>query len=108
FGDLAVASNRAAHVLASLGVAPGDRVASLMGKGPQLVALVLGAWRLRAVYVPLFTAFAPQAVAMRLLGADAVLVVCDPGQRHDLPRLPGRDPGRFQVHPRRALLPARR
>jgi acetyl-CoA synthetase len=80
YGELAERSRRAAHVLASKGVGAGDRVASLLGKGPDLPALILGIWRLGAVYVPLFTAFAAATVAERIEDAGVMLVVTDTEQ----------------------------
>ncbi|WP_086771701.1 AMP-binding protein [Streptomyces bobili] len=87
FGELAADSHRCARALQGLGVGPGDRVATLMGKSADLVTVMLAVWRLGAVYVPLFTAFAPQAIALRLEGAGVHVVVVDPDQRHKL------DPG---------------
>ncbi|MEU9173891.1 AMP-binding protein [Streptomyces sp. NPDC048420] len=87
YGELTADSHRYARALQGLGVGPGDRVATLMGKGTDLVTVILAIWRLGAVYVPLFTAFAPQAIALRLEGAGAHVVVVDPDQRHKL------DPG---------------
>lgn len=87
YGELTTDSHRCARALQVLGVGPGDRVATLMGKSTDLVTLVLAIWRLGAVYVPLFTAFAPQAIALRLEGSGAHVVVVDPDQRHKL------DPG---------------
>jgi acetyl-CoA synthetase len=89
FGDLHRRSTRCARALQELGVGRGDRVASLMDKGPDLVVLIVAIWRLGAVYVPLFTAFAPQAIALRLEGSGARVVVVDPAQRHKL--VPGDD-----------------
>lgn len=37
----------------------------MMGKSAELVIALLGIWRLGAVQVPLFTAFAPGAIAVR-------------------------------------------
>jgi acetyl-CoA synthetase len=87
YGDLTERSERCAAALASLGVGAGDRVATLMGKGVDLLAVVLGIWRLGAVHVPLFTAFAPPAIALRLKGSGAKVVVCDAAQEDKL------DPG---------------
>ncbi|MFJ9006092.1 AMP-binding protein [Streptomyces canus] len=84
FGELAADSHRCARALQGLGVGPGDRVATLMGKSTDLVTVILAIWRLGAVYVPLFTAFAPQAIALRLEGSGARVVVVDPDQRHKL------------------------
>lgn len=80
YGQLADRSRRAASVLYQLGVRRGDRVASLMGKGVELPTMMLGTWRLGAVYVPLFTAFAGEAVSDRLERADAKVVVVDVAQ----------------------------
>lgn len=80
YGELKARSERAAHVLAAQGVGVGDRVASLMGKGPDLPALILGIWRLGAVYVPLFTAFAASTVADRVAAANVRVIVTDPVQ----------------------------
>ena len=89
FGELREASSRFARALQDLGVGRGDRVASLMDKSPELVVLMLALWRLGAVYVPLFTAFAPQAIVLRLEGSGARVIVVDPAQRHKL--VPGED-----------------
>ncbi|MCX4095703.1 AMP-binding protein [Nocardia sp. alder85J] len=85
FGELAEASRRVAAVLADAGVGRGDRVATVMGKSADLAAVVLGIWRLGAVYVPLFTAFAREAVGSRLADAAVVLVVADVDQLAKVP-----------------------
>ena len=84
YGQLKERSERMARGLAELGVGPGDRVATLMGKSEDLVVVLLGIWRLGAVHVPLFTAFAPPAIALRLVASAAQVVVCDAGQRPKL------------------------
>lgn len=85
YGALADRSRRIASVLADRGVEPGSRVASLMGKSADLPAVMLAIWRLGAVYVPLFTAFASAAVSDRLTRAEAVVVITDSAQRHKVP-----------------------
>ncbi len=80
-------SERLAAAFSELGVGPGDRVATLMPKSAELLATAVAIWRAGAVHVPLFTAFAPPAIAMRMLDSGAKLVVTDPTQR---PKL---DPG---------------
>ncbi|GAA4368629.1 acyl-CoA synthetase [Paeniglutamicibacter cryotolerans] len=84
FAQLREDSERAAALLASFGVQPGDRVATLMGKSSELISMLLGIWRLGAVHVPLFTAFATPAIRVRLEGAGARVVVADSAQ---LPKL---------------------
>jgi acetyl-CoA synthetase len=88
YGELALRSRRVAQFLSDKGIGPGDRVASLLGKGPDLPALILGIWRLGAVYVPLFTAFAASAVAERIGDASVKLVVTDAEQLQKVADLP--------------------
>ena len=80
YGELSEKSARFAAGLAELGVGPGDRVATLMGKSAELVIALLGIWRSGAVHVPLFTAFAPPAIAFRLEASAAKVVVADADQ----------------------------
>jgi acetyl-CoA synthetase len=70
-------ANRCANALAALGVSRGDRVAGLLSKQPAVLPTVLGVWKLGAVYVPIFTAFAPPAIAFRLRQSGACAVVTD-------------------------------
>ncbi|MFF0814232.1 AMP-binding protein [Rhodococcus sp. NPDC003318] len=89
FGELRAESTKFAAALADLGVEPGDCVATLMGKSAELVIALLGIWRRGAVHVPLFTAFAPPAIAFRLTSSGAKVVVAD---RNQLDKLaPGED-----------------
>ena len=81
FGELGELSSRFAASLAALGVGPGDAVATLMGKSAELVVALLGIWRLGAVHVPLFTAFAPPAIEFRLARSGAKVVVADEDHR---------------------------
>lgn len=80
YGQLRDRSTRFAAGLAELGVEPGDRVATLMAKSADLLVALLGIWRRGAVHVPLFTAFAPPAIAYRLVAARAAVVVTDADQ----------------------------
>ncbi|MEV5836012.1 AMP-binding protein [Nocardia sp. NPDC052112] len=80
YGELRERSQRCAAALAELGVEPGDRVATLMSKSADLVVALLGIWRRGAVHVPLFTAFAPPAIAFRLAASGATIVIADVDQ----------------------------
>lgn len=88
FGDLADKSARFARGLASMGIGQGDRVGVLMSKREELIVALLAIWRLGAVHVPLFTAFATPAIEMRVTAAAARVVVVDSDQR---PKLEGID-----------------
>src|SRR5699024_5633773 len=77
YGELRTRSEQVASALAALGVGEGDRVATLMSKSADLVFTLVGIWRLGAVHMPLFTAFAWPAIAMRITGGDAKVVVVD-------------------------------
>ncbi|MFC4944768.1 AMP-binding protein [Pseudonocardia sp. GCM10023141] len=89
YGELSRESARFAAALADLGIGPGDAVGVLMGKSVALVVALMGIWRRGAVHVPLFTAFARPAVALRLTAANARLVITDSDQRAKL--APGED-----------------
>ncbi|MGR4863145.1 AMP-binding protein [Caulobacter sp. LARHSG274] len=89
YGELREESERLAASFQKLGLLPGDRIATLMGKSRAYLVTLMAIWRLGAVHVPLFTAFAPAAIASRLLGSKAKIVVCDVAQRPKL--LPGDD-----------------
>lgn len=89
FGVLKARSERLASGLSMLGYGPGDRIATLMSKGEDYLVTLLAVWRLGAVYVPLFTAFARGAIEMRLEASGARLVVCDAAQRSKLDGLAG-------------------
>jgi len=84
FDDLADMSGRVGTLLKDVGVGPGDVVAGMLPRIPELVALVLGTWRIGAVYQPLFTAFGPKAIEHRLSYSKAKLVVTNPANRGKL------------------------
>jgi acetyl-CoA synthetase len=81
YGELREQSERLSAGLADLGIEPGDRVATLMGKGRSYVVAVMAIWRLGAVHVPLFTAFAPPAIALRIRDSEARALICDEVQQ---------------------------
>jgi acetyl-CoA synthetase len=85
YTELAVASRRLAGALAAEGVGPGDHVAVLLPKSPDLLVALLAIWRLGAVHVPLFTAFGPDAVAYRVAHSRSRLVITDAENRPKVP-----------------------
>ncbi|KVN38543.1 AMP-binding protein [Burkholderia pyrrocinia] len=84
FAQLQALSARVANLLVAQGIRPGDVVAGLLPRTPELVATVLGTWRAGAVYQPLFTAFGPKAIEHRLRMSDAKLVVTNTANRAKL------------------------
>ncbi|GGF14840.1 AMP-binding protein [Subtercola lobariae] len=85
YGELRRQSIELANAMRQLGIKPGSRVATLLGKGPELITIMVATWRIGAVYLPLFTAFATPAIDFRLRTADAALVFTDQAQRGKLP-----------------------
>jgi acetyl-CoA synthetase len=75
YAELRELSNRFANTLRGLGVGPGDRVVSLLGRIPELHIAALGSWKLGAVFCPLFSAFGPEPVRTRLEKSGARVLV---------------------------------
>jgi acetyl-CoA synthetase len=84
FAELSRQSAQFANLLKRHGIVPGDRVAGLLPRIPELLVVLLGTLRAGAVYQPLFTAFGPKAIGHRLDGAAAKCVVTDTGNRAKL------------------------
>ena len=95
YDELRRRTNRFANVLRRLGVGRGDRVASLLGRVPELYVTALGTLKNTSVYAPLFSAFGPEPVRERLRLGDVRVLVTTPdlyrrrvaGLRADLPAL---------------------
>ncbi len=67
--------NRFANVLTTLGIVRGDRLFVLCGRSPELYIGVLGALKAGVIVCPLFSAFGPDPVRMRLeLGRGNVVL----------------------------------
>jgi len=69
---------RYAAALASLGLAPGDRIAVQVEKSADNIALYLATLQLGAVYLPLNTAYQPQEIRYFLGDATPRIFVCAP------------------------------
>jgi len=89
FDQLQALSARFANFLHEQGIGPGDRVAALLPRIPELFVVVLGTWRAGAVYQTLFTAFGPKAIEYRLERSGAKLVVTDLANRPKLEGIAG-------------------
>jgi acetyl-CoA synthetase len=66
YDELRRLTNRFANVLRALGIAKGERLFVLTGRIPELYVGVLGALKAGVVVCPLFSAFGPDPVRMRL------------------------------------------
>ena len=84
FAELQSRAAQFANCLQTQGIQPGDRVAGLLPRIPELLVVILGTLRAGAVYQPLFTAFGPKAIGQRLEGSGAKLIVTDNGNRPKL------------------------
>jgi acetyl-CoA synthetase len=86
FADLAAASARHANLLRRLGIGPGDRVACIMPRVPEAIVAMLGAFRLGAVHLPVFSGFGEAAVGRRVADAGARVVVTHAQVRDRVPQ----------------------
>ncbi len=78
-GELLDQVQRAAAMLAGLGVAGGDRVGLLLPLLPEAVISVLALGRLGAIFTPIFSGYGAPAVASRLTACGARLLITADG-----------------------------
>ncbi|HEV7872427.1 MAG TPA: acetate--CoA ligase [Modestobacter sp.] len=77
---------KAANALTELGVAAGDRVAIYLPMIPEAVVSMLACARIGAVHMVVFGGFSPDALASRIIDADAkVVITADGGYRRGAP-----------------------
>jgi acetyl-CoA synthetase len=78
FGRLSELTNRFANLLRALGIRAGDCVATLLGRIPDLYIAALGTLKNRSVFCPLYAAFGPEPIRIRLhLGGVKILVTTE-------------------------------
>ncbi len=77
FRELRDLSNKLANGLKSHGVCKGDRVAILLGQGPETALTHIAAYKLAAIAIPLFTLFGPEALEYRLSNSGASVLITD-------------------------------
>lgn len=80
FQRLKEKSDQMANGLRSMGIQKGDRVAGLLGKDMELIVTILAVWKVGAIYVPLFTAFAVDALKHRIQDSGTTLIVTNSNQ----------------------------
>lgn len=71
YRDVQRLSNKVANLLRRLGIANGDRVAGVLSRRPETIAIMLGVWKVGGIYVPVFPGFGPDAVHKRLQSCEA-------------------------------------
>jgi acetyl-CoA synthetase len=79
YSDLAAQVNQLANALKGLGMNRGDRVAIYMGMVPELPVAMLACARLGLVHSVVFGGFSSDALASRIIDADARLVITQDG-----------------------------
>ena len=90
YGQMAALTRRLAAALASLQVAPGDRVVAQVEKSAEAVALYLGCLRLGATFVPLNTAYTFAELEYFLGDAAPTVAVVRPNDRQQVQQIAGR------------------
>jgi acetyl-CoA synthetase len=78
FAHLREQADAAAAHLADLGVGTGDAVGIFCPMVPEAIAAILGVAKLGALFVPVFSGYGAEAIALRLADSDArVLITAD-------------------------------
>ena len=79
YGDVEARSASYAHLLRSIGVCVGDRIAVQAEKSIDVLMLYLGCLRSGAVFLPLNTAYTAGELDYFMRDAEPALFICDPG-----------------------------
>lgn len=91
YRELESAVNRLAAGLRELGIAKGDRVGIFMPLVPETAIATLACSKLGAIYIPTFSGYGPEAVAVRLRDAEAKLLITADGFYRRGRRIPMKD-----------------
>jgi acetyl-CoA synthetase/medium-chain acyl-CoA synthetase len=75
FGDVRAGSNRAAHLLSSLGVGAGEPVLVMLPRVPEWQLVVVGALKAGALVIPSSTILRPKDIVYRVRHSGAVAIV---------------------------------
>lgn len=81
FGELAAAVHRCAAGLRALGVRPGDRVGIFLPLTPECAVATLAVSAIGAIFTPIFSGYASDAIAGRLRDCDASVLITADGFR---------------------------
>ncbi len=75
FSDVSAASNQFAHLLLSLGIAPGDPVIIMLPRVPEWQIALVGALKTGALVIPCSTILRPKDIRYRAAHSGAVAIV---------------------------------
>ena len=81
YGELRAAVQRCAAGLRALGVKPGDRVGIFLPLTPECAISTLAVAAIGAIYTPIFSGYASDAIAGRLRDCDASVLITADGFR---------------------------
>jgi acetyl-CoA synthetase len=71
YREMSSLSNKVANLLRSLGVRKGDRIAGILPRVLETIAVMIGIWKAGGVYVPIFSGFGSEAIRFRLRNCEA-------------------------------------
>ncbi len=77
WGELQELSNRAANLLAGLGIGKGDRVAVVLPPTPETAAIFFGTWKLGAILLSMSVLYGDDGIGHRLRDAEPKVLVTD-------------------------------
>jgi acetyl-CoA synthetase len=89
WGELQALSNRAANLLAGLGVGKGDRVALVLPPTPETAALFFGTWKLGAILLSMSVLYGDDGIAHRLGDSEPTVLVTDAANAPRFSRVEG-------------------
>jgi acetyl-CoA synthetase len=89
FAELSRRSAQFGNLFRRLGVRKGDRIATILPRIPEAMPALIGAFRVGAILVPVFTGFACDAVAYRLQHSGAKVACVGSRFRHLVPSVDG-------------------
>ncbi|MGA0541712.1 malonate--CoA ligase [Neotabrizicola sp. VNH66] len=84
YADLVRRTGQMANALATLGLAPGDRVAVQVEKSVEAIILYLATVRAGGVFLPLNTGYTAAEIDYFIGDAEPALFVCDPARAPEL------------------------
>lgn len=79
YADLKREVSQLSDALINMGIVPGDRVAIYLPMVPEVVVALYACAAIGAIAVPVFSGFAAEAIAQRVVHSEARVVICADG-----------------------------